>query len=186
MFYMTLTNWVLYCFVHGLMDSDLILCFSTSTFVIWLTWDWKMSNPFKSILVAIAATLLIVVLTWSVRQVKSHKTPTTETGTAANNEISLLWQGSLCCTLCVTAWGTEGALLFLTLRSGHETKYAVRYWQSHQAILKQECILYHAFALSGRVGASEWACQSRVWFAKAVPTNCSYNRKKAAWHSWIF
>lgn len=29
-------------------------------------------------------------------------------------------------------------------------------------------------------------CRGRAWLAKAVPTNCSYNRKKAVCHSWIF
>lgn len=61
-----------------------------------------MSNPSKSILVAIAATLLIVVSTRSARLVKSHKPPSTETESVANNEISA--------ALCATACETEAAV----------------------------------------------------------------------------
>lgn len=117
--YVTLTKGPSACSVLGLMDSDLIpLCsyypflhFLTAAFVKLLARDSKMSNPSKSILVAIAATVLIVVLTWSAMQVKSHKMPTTETGSAANNKIFFVMR-KFCCTLCVTAWRTDVAPLF--------------------------------------------------------------------------
>lgn len=147
-----------------------------------------MSNPSKSILVAIAATLLIVVLTWSMRQVKSHKMPTTEMGSAANNEIFfLLWETSAALYVLLYE-GLRGLRCSWDIQDfGHERKYTVQYWLFQSSFSKTG--MYPITCVSSvRKGGGLWegGCQLGHSLVKAVPANCNYNRKKVVRHSWIF
>lgn len=139
------------------MYDSYILFFPVS----WLTLSESCKNV-KSILVAIAATLLIVVLTWSVRQVKSHKMPTTETEATENNEISLGYERVLLHFICYCMRDRGGSAV-PNVKSGLFIPHKDRAWDKICSSLLtvpvklfyNRDVSYNTFPLSGRVGVSE-------------------------------
>lgn len=96
------------------------------------------------------------------RQVKSRKLPTTETGSGANKTFFLFFCHERVLLLCVCSYVRHCRELRCCQKvsnsrhrqaMGHSLQFSIDC--PSQAVLKQGCIPQHVFPLSGRVGTSE-------------------------------